>query len=155
MDHLRGRNSIRPGTLAFEHIRTFITKVAMPSSLRHTCIDCGFTRQEIQSVPTVDPEACPHLNTDNRGSSKASIRTYGKDCGTYVHVLSRTVCKQIKDETPEVSKKRKLSWIEYLIIPKSRRLKSRKQLKFRIKRQTNLRNETCSSIVLIEVSTYF
>ena len=60
---------------------------------RFTCYKCGYSTQTpVAETPQLfDPAICPHANTDSRGSTKTTHRTYCKDC------------KQVVEEMPQDS----------------------------------------------------
>jgi hypothetical protein len=67
---------------------------------RHTCLNpsCGISWNEERDTPIEDPEFCAHLRTDHRGSSKAQLRTFCKDCGTVIDIADRSVAKEVEAE---------------------------------------------------------
>ena len=67
--------------------------------MQHTSA-CGTVIQGEIGEPTVrSPEACPHENTDARGSSSTTHRVYCKDCGQYVYECPQLEWRQQQNET--------------------------------------------------------
>jgi hypothetical protein len=67
---------------------------------RFTCLNpnCGISWNEERDLPTEDPDICPHLRVDHRGSSKGQLRTYCKDCGTVIDIADRGAAREVEAE---------------------------------------------------------
>ena len=67
---------------------------------RYTCLNpnCGISWSEERDIPTEDPDICPHLRVDHRGSSKGQLRTYCKDCGTVIDIADRSAAREVEAE---------------------------------------------------------
>ena len=71
-------------------------------TIRKTCLVCGHsetTRRDM--VPLMTPENCPHDDTDFRGSSKSTHRTFCKKCCTFIDEAPM----QIRKERVAIAKK--------------------------------------------------
>ena len=68
---------------------------------RHTCLNpnCNASWNEERDIPIEDPEICPHVRVDHRGSSKTQLRTYRKYCGTVIDIADRNAAREIEAET--------------------------------------------------------
>ena len=57
-----------------------------------SCV-CGLTWQEprLNDEPMQNSATCPHRNTDHRGSTKDLMRTFCKDCNSYIDAAPREV----------------------------------------------------------------
>ena len=60
--------------------------------------NCGISWNEERDIPVEDPDTCPHLRVDHRGSSKGQLRTYCKDCGTVIDIADRSAAREVEAE---------------------------------------------------------
>ena len=86
--------------------KKFHHKGSSAKFLKSTCLKCGYeswAERERQS-PLLDPETCPHANTDHRGSNQFVRNTWCKDCETYIESVERGIHLQIEAVKKELSK---------------------------------------------------
>ena len=85
-----------------QECREFTKQGSMGYTIRKTCLVCGHsetTRRDM--VPLMTPENCPHDDTDFRGSSKSTHRTFCKKCCTFIDEAPM----QIRKERVAIAKK--------------------------------------------------
>ena len=84
-----------------QECREFTKQGSTGYTIRKTCLVCGHsetTRRDM--VPLMTPENCPHDDTDFRGSSKSTHRTFCKKCCTFIEAPM-----QIRKERVAIAKK--------------------------------------------------
>ena len=85
-----------------QECREFTKQGSTGYTIRKTCLVCGHsetTRRDM--VPLMSPENCPHDDTDFRGSSKSTHRTFCKKCCTFIDEAPM----QIRKERVAIAKK--------------------------------------------------
>ena len=85
-----------------QECREFTKQGSTGYTIRKTCLECGHsetTRRDM--VPLMSPENCPHDDTDFRGSSKSTHRTFCKKCCTFIDEAPM----QIRKERVAIAKK--------------------------------------------------
>ena len=85
-----------------QECREFTKQGSTGYTIRKTCLVCGHsetTRRDM--VPLMTPENCPHDDTDFRGSSKSTHRTFCKKCCTFIDEAPM----QIRKERVAIAKK--------------------------------------------------
>ena len=69
---------------------------------KRTCITCGTVQSQPRVLkPSVDPESCPHINTDSRGSTRSIHKIFCLDCCIFVADIPQDEYqsqKQVVDE---------------------------------------------------------
>ena len=73
--------------------------------VQKTCRDCSHkTKEKRELVLTHDPATCPHsiTDTDHRGSSRSTHRTFCKQCGTFIEEVPGDFHKERRNAAEQV-----------------------------------------------------
>ena len=85
-----------------QECREFTKQGSTGYTIKKTCLVCGHSETTRRNmVPLMAPENCPHDDTDFRGSSKSTHRTFCKKCCTFIDEAPM----QIRKERVAIAKK--------------------------------------------------